>query len=202
MDDRPRKLRRGRLWWRFFHRQPEVGHRPFRCLQGCVVKKRDHIVSGSPDAEKKLLIPADIIEKRIIKNRELLGKEDILEYAKNKRKMRNYANSCHKFIAQPDLMPVIGRSWGIVLGPRSKMPQPLPPKVPIEPIMNRLKNTVNIISKKNPTIHAPIGTENMSAGDLAENAMAVMDAIGRQITDDKIGSVYVKKTMGEPVKVQ
>ena len=132
----------------------------------------------------------------------VLGKEDILEYAKNKRKMRNYANSCHKFIAQPDLMPVIGRSWGIVLGPRSKMPQPLPPKVPIEPIMNRLKNTVNIISKKNPTIHAPIGTENMSAGDLAENAMAVMDAIGRQITDDKIGSVYVKKTMGEPVKVQ
>jgi len=131
----------------------------------------------------------------------VLGKEDILEYAKSKRKMRTYANSCHKFLAQPDLMPTIGRSWGIVLGPRAKMPQPLPPKVPIEPIMNRLKNTITIQSKKNPTIHAPIGTETMSAKDLAENAAAVMNTIGRQITEDKIKSVYITTTMGEAVRV-
>ena len=132
----------------------------------------------------------------------VLGKEEIQEYAKNKRNMRKYANNCHKFLAQPDLMPVIGRSWGIVLGPRAKMPQPLPPKVPIEPIINRLKNTINIISKKTPTVHAVIGTEKMSAEDLAENAMAVMNVIGRQMTADKIGSVYVKTTMSEAIKVQ
>ncbi|ODS37876.1 50S ribosomal protein L1 [Candidatus Altiarchaeales archaeon WOR_SM1_SCG] len=132
----------------------------------------------------------------------VLGKEDILEYAKSKRKMRNYANSCHKFLAQPDLMPVIGRSWGIVLGPRAKMPQPLPPKVPIEPIIERLRKTITITSKKNPTVHAPIGTEDMSIEDLAENAMAVMSAIKRQITEDKIRSVYVKTTMGEVLMVE
>ena len=132
----------------------------------------------------------------------VLGKEDIQEYAKSKRKMRTYAGKCNKFIAQPDLMAVIGKTWGIVLGPRAKMPQPIPPKAPIEPIMNRLKNTVSIVSKKLPTVHAAIGTENMSADDLAENAMAIMNAIGRQITADKLKSVYVKTTMGEPVKIE
>lgn len=131
----------------------------------------------------------------------VLGKADIPEYAKSKRKMRTYANKCHKFLAQPDLMPVIGRSWGIVLGPRAKMPQPLPPKVPIEPLINRLKNTVGIISKKNPTIHAPIGTESMSPEDLAENAMAVIGAIKRQIPADKFGSVYITTTMGKSIRV-
>ena len=49
------------------------------CFQGCIVKKKAEIVRDSLDVEKKSLIPSDIIEKRIKKNRDLFGNEDIPE---------------------------------------------------------------------------------------------------------------------------
>lgn len=131
----------------------------------------------------------------------VLDKREILEYAKDRRKMREFANACEHFIAQPELMPIIGKNWGIVLGPRGKMPQPLPPKAPLEGILTRLRNTVRIQSKKTPTIHAVIGVEDMNAEDLAENAIAVLDAIEQKIEKDRIKSVYVKTTMGKAISL-
>jgi large subunit ribosomal protein L1 len=56
----------------------------------------------------------------------VLNKAEIEEYARNKRRMRKFATECYAFIAQPDMMPIIGKTWGVVLGPRGKMPQPVP----------------------------------------------------------------------------
>ncbi len=131
----------------------------------------------------------------------VLSKAELEEYAKNKRKMRKFADSCYVFIAQPDLMPLIGKSWGIVLGPRGKMPQPVPPNADINTVVEKLKNTVRIRSKKNPTVQVPVGTENMDANDLAENILAVMTGIERQIPEEKIKSVYFKTTMGPTVRL-
>lgn len=131
----------------------------------------------------------------------VLNKAELEDYAKNKRRMRKFANSCYAFIAQPDMMAQIGKSWGIVLGPRNKMPQPVPPNVDMVSVVERLKNTVRIKSKKNPTISVPVGTEDMKTEDLAENTMAVLNAIERQISDDNIRSIYFKETMGSVVKL-
>ncbi|MFC1495431.1 tol-pal system YbgF family protein [Thermodesulfobacteriota bacterium] len=49
------------------------------CFQGCVIKRKTETVRDSLDAEKKTLIPSDIIEKRIKKNLDLFGKEGIPE---------------------------------------------------------------------------------------------------------------------------
>ena len=132
----------------------------------------------------------------------ILSTSEINDYTKSKRKMRKFANSCEFFIAQPDMMANIGKKWGIVLGPRGKMPQPVPPTADLEPVFGRLKNTVAIRSKKNPTVHVPIGTEDMSPGDLVDNALAVLDAVEQKITMDKFDSMYVKTTMGETVRVE
>lgn len=134
-------------------------------------------------------------------SRYVLSRAEIDEYSKNKRKMRKFANSCYAFIAQPELMPVIGKSWGIVLGPRGKMPQPAPANVDLNGIINKLKNTVRLRSKKNPTIQVPVGTEDMNPDDLSDNIIAVMDAIERQIPKEKIMSVYFKTTMGPAIKL-
>jgi len=115
--------------------------------------------------------------------------------------MRKFANSCYAFIAQPDMMAQIGKTWGIVLGPRNKMPQPVPPNVDLAPVVGRLKNTVRIKSKKNPTISVPVGVEDMNPEDLTENTMAVLNAIERQITEDKIRSIYLKSTMSPAVRL-
>ncbi len=131
----------------------------------------------------------------------VLNKAEIEDYAKDKRRMRKFANSCYAFIAQPDMMAQIGKSWGIVLGPRNKMPQPVPPNADIAPVIGRLKNTVRIKSKKNPTVSVPVGTEDMNPDDLTENIMATLNAIERQISEDKIRSLYLKGTMGPVVRL-
>lgn len=132
---------------------------------------------------------------------QVLNKAEVASYSKDRRKMRKFANSCYTFIAQPDLMPVIGKSWGIVLGPRGKMPQPVPDNADLNGVFTRLQNTVRIRSKKNPTIQVPIGVEDMSEEDLSENVLAVLSAVERQIPKEKIYSAYVKTSMGEAVKI-
>lgn len=134
-------------------------------------------------------------------SRYVLSRTEIEEYSKDKRKMRKFANSCYAFIAQPELMPIIGKGWGIVLGPRGKMPQPVPANVDLNGVIDKLKDTVKIRSKKNPTIQVPVGTEDMDPDDLAGNISVVMDAVERQIPKENIKSVYFKTTMGPSIKL-
>lgn len=131
----------------------------------------------------------------------VLSKPELEKMAGSRRKMRNYANKCYGFISTPDLMSTIGKSWGIVLGPRNKMPQPVPPNADLPSAIKRLKNTVRIRSKKNPTVQIPVGAETMADEDVAENIQAVMAAVERQIPREHIQSAYVKTSMGKPVKV-
>jgi len=137
--------------------------------------------------------------KKISKH--VLDRKELEEYAKSKRKMRKYASECYAFIAQPDLMPAIGKTWGIVLGPRNKMPQPVPPNADLKGVFSRLKNTVRVRSKKNPIVQAPVGTTELSAEDLSENILAVYNSIEKQIPEENIKSVYLKTTMGPSVRL-
>ncbi|HHQ44600.1 MAG TPA: 50S ribosomal protein L1 [Candidatus Altiarchaeales archaeon] len=131
----------------------------------------------------------------------VLGKDEIEEYAKDRQKMKKFANECYTFVAQPDLMPVIGKSWGVVLGPRNKMPQPIPGNVDLEPIVKRLKDSVKVRTKKTPSLHVPVGTEEMSAEDLAENINAVVNEVMKVVTEENIRNMYVKTTMGKAVRI-
>jgi large subunit ribosomal protein L1 len=131
----------------------------------------------------------------------VLSKGEIEEYTKDKRKMRTYANRCYSFIAAADMMGLIGKSWGIVLGPRGKMPHPVPPNANLDDVMSRIKNTVKVKTKKLPNVQVPVGTEDMSADDLAENIIAVYTSIERIIPKDHISSLFVKTTMGKAVRV-
>ena len=125
----------------------------------------------------------------------------------DKKKAKKLANEYDMFVAQADLMPLVGRYLGQALGPRNKMPKPVPPnEKAFETIVNKLKDTVKIKTKGKflPTLHTAIGTEDMKDEDLAENAEAVLEAIIDKLPN-KIGnikSIYVKTTMGKPVKVE
>jgi large subunit ribosomal protein L1 len=131
----------------------------------------------------------------------VLSKAEIEEYSRNKRRMRKFATDCYAFIAQPDMMPLIGKTWGVVLGPRGKMPQPVPDSADLTTVTNRIKNTVRVRSKKNPTIQVPVGIEEMSADDLADNVSVVLDAVERIIPKEKVQSAYLKTTMGSVIRL-
>ncbi|MEM3180632.1 MAG: 50S ribosomal protein L1, partial [Candidatus Bathyarchaeia archaeon] len=62
----------------------------------------------------------------------VLEKEDIEGMAGDKKRQRQLAKSFDSFIASAPLMPLIGRVFGAILGPRGKMPTPVPPTADIE----------------------------------------------------------------------
>jgi large subunit ribosomal protein L1 len=145
-------------------------------------------------ADGEMALQAKKIADRVI------TKEELEDLSKEKKKAKKIAREVDFFIAQSDHMPIVGRSLGPVLGPRGKMPKPLPPGAPLEPIIERLRKTVRIRTKENPVIHVPIGTEEMQDDKLVQNISTVLEFVGRKL-EGNIKSVYLSTTMGRSVKV-
>lgn len=129
--------------------------------------------------------------------------DEIDSLAEDKRKARKVVSDIAFFVSEAPLMPTIGRTLGTVLGPRGKMPRPIPPNADPTGVVNNLRNVVRVRSRDRRTFHAFIGTRGMSPDDLAANAKAVLDrVVGRlERGDQNLGSVYVKTTMGPAQKI-
>ncbi len=122
---------------------------------------------------------------------------------KDKATFKKTANGIHYFLAEAPLMAQIGRSLGIVLGPRGKMPKPLPPGADPSPQVSNLRNTVKVRSKDKLSFHTVIGSEEMSPEDIAENLETVLARIEGKLEHGRmnVASVFVKTSMGPSVKV-
>ena len=133
----------------------------------------------------------------------IIKPEEIDDLAKDKKKMKKIANEHDFFIAEAPLMPVIGKKLGVVLGPRGKMPKPVPPTADIKTIVDNLRKSVKIRSKSSKTFHAVIGTEDMEPEKLAENLKAIIKRLEDKLERGRqnIESVYVKTTMGPSQRV-
>ncbi|HHF58764.1 MAG TPA: 50S ribosomal protein L1 [Thermoplasmatales archaeon] len=133
----------------------------------------------------------------------IIKPEEIDDLAKDKKKMKKIANEYDFFIAEAPLMPVIGKKLGVVLGPRGKMPKPVPPNADIKTIVDNLRKSVKIRSKSSKTFHAIIGTEDMEPEKLAENLKAIIKRLEDKLERGRqnIESVYVKTTMGPSQRV-
>lgn len=133
----------------------------------------------------------------------LIKPEEIEELAKDKKKFKKIADEFDFFIAEAPLMPTIGKTLGIILGPRGKMPKPVPPTIDITGIAKNLRKTVKVRSKTTKTIHATVGQEEMSTEHIAENIDAILKRLEGKLERGKmnIGSVYVKTSMGPPMRI-
>jgi large subunit ribosomal protein L1 len=107
-----------------------------------------------------------------------------------------------EFFAQPQLMMVVGKNLGQILGGRGKLPKPIIGNVGM--MIKGVRNTVKVRTRgKNlPVVHCPIGAESMPAEDIAENANAVFSAIRTKIGDQSLKSAYVKLSMGKPIRIE
>ena len=142
-----------------------------------------------------------VISKKIVDT--VLGPEQIDELSDNKREARKLADKFDFFIAETGLMATIGKSLGVVLGPRGKMPRPIPPQADIERIINSLTNLVPVRSKDRPTFHVPFGNVSMSKEQLAENLETILKRVESNLDrgTDNIASIWVKTTMGKAVRL-
>ena len=133
----------------------------------------------------------------------IIPPEDLETLATDKRRARKLAREYHFFIAEAGLMPVIGRRLGVFLGPKGKMPKPIPPSADPKPMIENLRSTIRVRSKDRPVIHFPVGTRGMDPNDVAENIDVALRRIiaGLERGRMNLKSVYIKTTMGKPVRL-
>ncbi|HDN68904.1 50S ribosomal protein L1 [ANME-1 cluster archaeon ex4572_4] len=120
----------------------------------------------------------------------------------DKKKARELVNKYDYFVAEASLMALVGRSLGTILGPRGKMPEAIPPGADPAQILSRLQRIARVKSKT-AVLWVSVGRKNMAAGEIAENAAAVLKAVESRLERgwQNIGSVFMKTTMGRAVKV-
>ena len=133
----------------------------------------------------------------------VVTKEGLEELGKDRKQAKKLANSIDFFVAQADMMPLVGRFLGPVLGPRKKMPKPVPASAKADPIIDRLQSTVKIGVKEQASIQTLVGTQDMSDDDIAENIEAVLAILDRNLEKgrNQIKSMFIKTTMGSVVRV-
>ncbi len=115
-------------------------------------------------------------------------------------KLKDLAEN-YVLLAQPSLMAQVAKNLGQYLGPRGKLPKPAVGN--ISELIEKAKRSVRIVSKGKylPMAQSFVGTESMSIDDLRENIDAVYDAVKNKVTEGNIKSVFVKSTMGKPIRV-
>tara|TARA_B110000116_G_C16703858_1_gene521163 strand:- start:302 stop:961 length:660 start_codon:yes stop_codon:yes gene_type:complete len=134
---------------------------------------------------------------------EVLGANEIKELGDDVEAAKALANSTDFFVADVGLMQDIAKLLGKVLGPRGKMPRPLQQDENVVDVVNRMKNTVQLRSRDNRTFHARVGTEDMSAPDIAANIEVIVRRLYASLKNGSMNveSIYVKTTMGPSERV-
>ena len=125
----------------------------------------------------------------------VINKQDLEEFGKDRKSAKKMANSVDFLIAQADMMPLVGRFLGPVLGPRGKMPKPVPASIKLDPLLERLQNTVKVGLKTQASIQVVVGSQNMSDEDIAENVETVLTVLDRNLEKGRsqIKSMFMEK---------
>jgi large subunit ribosomal protein L1 len=133
----------------------------------------------------------------------LIKPEEIGDLSKDKKKFKKIADQHDFFIAEAPLMPTIGKTLGTVLGPRGKMPKPVPPNADISGLVKNLHSTVKVRSKSSKTFHTIAGNADMPKEQIADNVDAILKRIEGTLERGRmnIRSVYIKTTMGPSERV-
>ena len=133
----------------------------------------------------------------------IMGPEEIERLGGEPREARKIANQYRFFLAETAVMPLVGRWLGPRLGPRGRMPMPIPQGTDIRPIVERLRNSVKIRTKDKKVFHAKVGSTEMNNEQIAENIDAVLKRIESVLEQGSLNvrSVYVKTSMGPAVRV-
>ena len=134
----------------------------------------------------------------------VINEDELTKLGADKRESRKIINKYDFFLADTKLMPTVGKVLGQLLGPRGKMPTPVPFNAPIESFLERFRASIKVRVKGSLSMSCKIGEENMDDLDLAANANAVATTIEKKLPNGNrnIKKIMVKTTMGNIVKLE
>jgi len=150
------------------------------------------VIAGGEMGQKAKAANADIV----------IGEEELNKFATNKRESRKFINKYDFFLADTQVMPAVGKSLGQLLGPRGKMPTPVPFNADIVAFLARFRTSIKVRTRASLSISCKIGDVSMDDADLAVNANAVLNAIEKKLPNGEknVKRVMIKTTMGKPIK--
>ena len=132
----------------------------------------------------------------------VLEPQELDRLGTNKREARKLVRKHDFFLSDTSLMSSVGRSIGQFLGPKGKMPAPLPYGAPLESIVNRFQGSIRLRIKNQLSVSAKVGDEGMDDSSLASNAVAVVSALEKKLPqgEKNIRSAVFKFSMSRPAK--
>ncbi len=128
-----------------------------------------------------------------------------------KKFKKKFAKKYDYFVVEDKMMRDVARYLARFLGPVGKMPKPFPTGYGIisssedlKVASERYRKVIRVQMKKQPIIFIKIGKKSMEQEKLYENMKTVIDFIADQMPHkfNNFKSMYLKSTMGKPVKVQ
>ncbi len=158
---------------------------------------KDVVLPHGRGKDVEVGIISDTIQEATIR------KDDIEKLASDKRGMKNVLRKYEFFVCEAPLMPLVGKTLGKFLGPKGKMPKLLPPGPNYRDIVEETKKSVRVKLRDSPTIQTCVGSENMKDSEIKENLERVVEEVKKSIPPkSQIKNVYLKLTMGKPVKLE
>ena len=175
--------------------------------------KKGFAINETVQLPKKLSKPATVcimasgdmgIKAKNAKADLVVDENELAKLSADKKKSKNMVNKYDFFLADTKLMPTVGKTLGQLLGPRGKMPTPVPFNAPIESFLERFRCSVKIKAKGSLAMSCKIGEEGMEDADLAANANAVATAIEKALPNGSrnVKKIMFKTTMGKAIKVE
>ena len=134
----------------------------------------------------------------------VIERADLDALAGKKKDLRKIASDYDVFISEASLMPLVGRILGPVLGPRGKMPIPVPASADIAALIEKHRKTIVVHMRNQPIIQCSIGTANQTDEELVDNIQAVLRVLEGKLKRGlkNIDEVFIKASMGTPVKLK
>jgi large subunit ribosomal protein L1 len=174
-----------------------------------IVLPNNTITTGTPNV---CIIASDeiLLEARKL-GLETIDNDGLVQLNNEEKKVKKkFVKKYDFFIVEDKMMPSVARYLARFLGPLGKMPKPFPSgygiisspedlKIAIE----RYQKIIRIQLKKQLLIQVKIGKKSMEEERVFENLKAVVDYVADQMPHryNNIKSMFLKTTMGHPIKV-
>jgi large subunit ribosomal protein L1 len=177
--------------------------------------------------DKELILPNDVITAKqpnvcVIASDEILleakkqgidtiDSDGLAELDREEKKVKKkFVKKYDFFIVEDKLMRDVARFLARFLGPAGKMPKPFPTGYGIissvedlNTAIERYKKIIRVQVKKLPSLQVKVGKKSMDSDKVFENIKTIVDYIADLMPHkyNNIKNMYVKTTMGRPVKI-
>lgn len=124
-----------------------------------------------------------------------------------KKEVDNLIKEYNVFLAEGPTIITVGKYLGQQLAPKGRMPKPIQADLKsFEQALKSVSTFTKVTNKTGrfmPVIHLMVGKESFKDEDITDNVMEVYSAIVNSIPgkDTNIKSVFLKTTMGKPIKL-